>query len=93
MELVRKISFSYVLPKQFKGFILVLEYSYFLLQRSGNAKNTLDLAVKKYQSSGTQATVMNVLQHSCNGPAVCNLALNPTPNLGFIILYFPLLLF
>ena len=63
MELVRQITFSYVLPKQCKGFILVLEYSYFLLQTNGNAENTLDLAVKKYQSSENQATVMNALQH------------------------------
>jgi len=64
MELVRIFSFSYVLPKQFKGCILVFEYSYFLLQKNGDASNTLDLAVKEYQTSGTQATVVNALQRA-----------------------------
>ena len=67
MELVRQISFLYVLPtKQFKGCILVFEYSYFLLQQNGDTSNALDLAVKEYQSSGTQATVLTALQHAIN---------------------------
>ena len=66
MELVRKISFSYILHKQFKGCILVFEYSYFLLQKNDDAKNVLDLSVKEYQSSGTQATVLKALQHAIN---------------------------
>ena len=64
MELVRKLSFSHVLSKPFKGCILIFEYSYFLLQQNGDASNTLDLAVKEYQTSGTQATVLNALQHA-----------------------------
>ena len=64
MELVRKISFSHVLSKQFKACILVFEYSYFLLQQNGDARNTLALAVKEYQSSGTKATVLSALQHA-----------------------------
>jgi len=65
MELVRKIiSFSYVFPKQFKGCILVFEYSYFLLQQNGDARNTLDLAMKVYKTSGTQTTVLHALQHA-----------------------------
>ena len=66
MELVRQISFSYVLPKQFKGCILVFEYSYFLLQQNGDTMNTLDLAVEEYESSGTQAIVLSALQHAIN---------------------------
>ena len=66
MELVRQISFPYVLPKQFKGCILVFEYSYFLLQQNGDTRNTLNLAVEKYQSSGTRATVLSALQHAIN---------------------------
>ena len=66
MELVRQISFSHVLPTQFKGCILVFEYSYFLLQQNGDTRNTLQLAVEEYQSSGTQATVLNALQHAIN---------------------------
>ena len=64
MELVRNIFSSYVLPKQSKACILVFEYSYFLLQKNGDARNTLDLAVKEYQSSQTQATVLSALQHA-----------------------------
>jgi len=64
MELVRMITISSIPPKQFKGCILVFEYSYFLLQKNGDARNTLDLAVKEYQSSGTQATVFNALQRA-----------------------------
>jgi len=64
MELVRKLSFSHVLSKPFKGCILIFEYSYFLLQQNGDASSTLDLAVKEYQTSGTQATVLNALQHA-----------------------------
>lgn len=62
MGLVRMISFPYLFTKQFKGCILVCEYSYFLLQKNQDIRNTLDLAVKKYKSSGTQATVLNALQ-------------------------------
>ena len=64
MELVRKIILSYALPKQFKGCILVFEYCCCLLQNDGDASNILDLAVKEYKSSGTQATVLNALQHA-----------------------------
>jgi len=63
MELVRKYIFSYVPPKHFKGCILIFEYAYFLFQQNGHANNTLDLAVKEYQTSGTQAIVLNALQH------------------------------
>jgi len=64
MELVRKISFSNIHPKHFKGCILIFEYSFFLLQQIGDARNTLYLAVNEYRSSGTQATVLNALQHA-----------------------------
>ena len=62
MELVRELSFTYVLPKQLKGCILVFEYSYFLPQKNLNTSSTLGLAVNEYQSSGTQAIVLDALQ-------------------------------
>jgi len=61
---VRKFPFSSVFSNPFKGCILIFEYSYFLLQKNGDASNTLDLAVKEYQTSGTQAIVLNALQHA-----------------------------
>ena len=64
MELVRNFCFFYSLPKQIKGCILVFEYSYFLFQKLEDARKTLDLAVKEYESSGTQANVLNALQHA-----------------------------
>ncbi|KIM68384.1 hypothetical protein SCLCIDRAFT_1209207 [Scleroderma citrinum Foug A] len=45
------------------GCILVFEYAYFLLQTNEETRNALHLAVKEYQSSGTQANVLNTLQH------------------------------
>jgi len=64
MELVSNIFFFYMLPsKDCKG-CLVFEYTYFLLQQNRDAKNALDLAVKEYERSGTQAAVLNALQHT-----------------------------
>jgi len=63
MELVSMISFFYMLPKYFKGCILVFEYTYFLLQQNGDNRNDLNLAVKEYERSGTQAAILNALQH------------------------------
>ena len=55
----------FIASKYFKGCILVFEYSYFLLQNTGNkAVNVIKLAVKKYQQSGTQATVLKALKNA-----------------------------
>ena len=57
-----EIHFLSIMSKHFKGFILVLEYCYFLSQTNINAKNAFAIALKEYQQSGTQAIVSNVLQ-------------------------------
>ena len=41
-----------------------MEYIYFFLQANEDASNALYFAVKEYQSSGTQAIVLNALQHA-----------------------------
>ena len=65
MEQVRKISSMYsMLLNGFKGCILVFEYTYFVLQTNGDGRNALHIAVKEYQSSGTQASVLTALQHA-----------------------------
>lgn len=65
MELVSKTPFLYNASKYFKGCILVFEYSYFLLQNNDSTiRNVLDLAVEEYQKSGTQATILDALQHA-----------------------------
>ncbi|KAL4073035.1 hypothetical protein V8B97DRAFT_1956512 [Scleroderma yunnanense] len=46
------------------GCILVFEYSYFLMQNNGQAKDAFNLAVKEYQKSGTQSAVLKALQHA-----------------------------
>ncbi|KIM50075.1 hypothetical protein SCLCIDRAFT_1225494, partial [Scleroderma citrinum Foug A] len=48
------------------GCIIVFEYSFFLLQKGGDvtSRNALDLSVKEYETSGTQATVLSALQHA-----------------------------
>ena len=53
-----------MLFKDFQGCILVFEYSYFLLLENGDARNAINLAVNKYKHSGTQAAVLNALQHA-----------------------------
>ena len=57
-----EIHFLSIMSKHFKGCILVFEHCYFLLQTNSNAKNALDIAVKEYQQSETQAIVFNALQ-------------------------------
>ena len=64
MELVSKIISHCIISHNFQGCILVFEYTWFLLQINKGASNVLDLAVKEYQASGTQATVLNALQHA-----------------------------
>ena len=54
--------FLSIMSKCFKGYILVLEYCYFLSQTNSNAKNAFDIALKEYQQSKTQAIVFNALQ-------------------------------
>ena len=49
--------------KYFKGCILLFEYTYFLLQDPKYTVNdVIDIALKKYQQSGTQSTVLSALQ-------------------------------
>ena len=60
-----QLLFSFcILPKAFQGCILVFEYSYFLLLQNEHARNAIDLAVKQYTNSGTQAVVLDALQHA-----------------------------
>ena len=57
--------FSYTFSHNFQGLILVFEYAWFLLQDPKNACNhpaLIDVAIKSYQTSGTQTTVFNALQ-------------------------------
>ena len=53
--------FLSIVSKYFKGCILVFEYCYFLSQ-SNSGRNPLNIALKEYQQSGTQAIVSNALQ-------------------------------
>ncbi|KAL4074760.1 hypothetical protein V8B97DRAFT_1609322 [Scleroderma yunnanense] len=46
------------------GCILIFEYSYFYMQATTNWKNIIALAVKEYQQSGTQSTVVDALYHT-----------------------------
>ena len=57
-----EIHFLSSMSKHFKGFILVLEYCYFLSQTNSNAKNALDIALKEYKQSEIQFIVSNALQ-------------------------------
>jgi len=63
MELVSMIFFLYILSKYLKGCILIFEYTYFLLQKNEDTGNALNLGVKEYERSGTQAAVLNALQY------------------------------
>ncbi|KAL4071190.1 hypothetical protein V8B97DRAFT_1964924, partial [Scleroderma yunnanense] len=46
------------------GCILIFEYSYFCMQASTDQKDIIGLAVKEYQWSSTQSTVVNALYHT-----------------------------
>ncbi|KAL4061792.1 hypothetical protein V8B97DRAFT_653389 [Scleroderma yunnanense] len=46
------------------GCILIFEYSYFYMQATTDQKNIIALAVKEYQQSSTQSTVVNALYHT-----------------------------
>ena len=61
MELVRKSVSHLLCLNSTSGCILVFEYYYFLSQNNSNARNALEIAVKKYQQSDTQAIVSNAL--------------------------------
>ena len=56
-----EIHFFSIMSKDFKGCILVFEYCYFLSQTTSNAKNALDIALREYKQSETQALVFNAL--------------------------------
>ena len=48
----------------FEGCILVLEYIHFLAKTKVFGDSVLEFVVKEYESSGTQAMVINDLQHA-----------------------------
>ena len=56
----------FVFLNDFQGVSLVFEYTWFLLQQTKNPDNNparlIDLATMAYQTSRTQATVLNALQ-------------------------------
>ena len=67
----------FTLPNDFQGVSLVFEYAWFLQQTKNppnNPARLIDLAVKAYQTSGTQATVLNALQlaieEHCHNPDI-----------------------
>ena len=65
MALVRRNIFlhTHTFSYYFQGVLLVFEYAWFLLQQTKNVDNNLiTLAIKAYQTSGTQAAVLNALQ-------------------------------
>ena len=63
MELVRHTLLHFITSQFFQGCILVFEYSYFLLQNK-DVSNALELALKEYKRSGTQAAVLRALKHA-----------------------------
>ena len=72
-----KIHYLSIVSKHSKGCILVAEYCYFLSQHNSNARNALDIALKEYQQSETQAIVLGALQdaikkHGNNKPTLTN---------------------
>ena len=52
----------YIFLNHFQGVSLVLEYAWFLSKQNNNADHSLALATKAYQTSGSQAAVLNALQ-------------------------------
>ena len=64
----------YIFLNDFQGVCLVLEYAWFLSKRTNNADNNLAPATKAYQTSVTQAAVLNALQPSieehCGNPDI-----------------------
>ncbi|KAL4063487.1 hypothetical protein V8B97DRAFT_1992056 [Scleroderma yunnanense] len=46
------------------GCILIFEYLYFYMQATTDQKDIITLAVKEYQQSSTQSTVVNALYHT-----------------------------
>ena len=56
---------KFIFCNNFQGVLLVFEYAWFLLQKHENAGNhsaIIDVAIKTYQTSGTQAAVLNDLR-------------------------------
>jgi len=68
MVLVRKLHLI-LFTLMITGCLIVYEYSYFCLQGRGNPQDVIELAVKQYEDSGTQANVFQDLQQvlqKCN---------------------------
>jgi len=64
MVLVSYIQFLSTISKYVKGCILIFEYSYFYSQAKADQKDVIALAVKEYQESRIQSTVVVALQHT-----------------------------
>jgi len=64
MVLVSHIHSLSTISKFVKGCILIFEYSYFYLQAKANQKDIIALAVKEYQESRIQSTIVAALQNT-----------------------------
>jgi len=64
MVLVRHIQSLSTISEYVKGCILIFEYSYFYLQAKADQRTIIALAVKEYQESSIQSTVVVALQHT-----------------------------
>ena len=70
--------FLFTFLNDFQGVFLVSEYAWFLFQQTKDPDNNparlFALATKAYQTSGTQATVLNALQlaieEHCDNPDI-----------------------
>jgi len=64
MVLVSHIHSLPTISKFVKACILIFEYSYFYLQAKADQKDIIALAVKEYQESRIQSTIVVALQHT-----------------------------
>jgi len=64
MVLVSHIQSLSTIYKFVEGCILIFEYSYFHLQAKADQKDIIALAVKEYQESRIQSSVVVALQHT-----------------------------
>jgi len=64
MVLVSHIQFLSTISKFVQGCILIFEYCYFYLQAKADQKDIIALAVKEYQESRIQSSIVVALQHT-----------------------------
>jgi len=64
MVLVSHIQSLFTISKFVKACIFIFEYSYFYLQAKADQKDIIALAVKEYQESRIQSTIVVALQHT-----------------------------